>query len=59
MVDRTYTILVAEDDDFQRVTLTNLLVSCNYKVIGAENGQLAMELLNNKQNSIDLILLDL
>ena len=52
-------ILVAEDDDMQRMILKALLQKCEYDVTCAENGKIVMELLHNENNHFDLILSDL
>ena len=59
MNSKPYRILVAEDDNFQRLALLDLLTMCNYDAIGVENGKLAMEQLVMEQDNFDLILLDL
>ena len=52
------TVLLAEDDGFQRLTVENVLQMCGYAVIAVENGKLAMDELINEENDIDLVLLD-
>ena len=48
--DHQYTVLLAEDDGFQRLTVENVLQMCGYAVIAVENGKLAMdELINWKE----------
>ena len=59
MSQKQYTILVAEDDDFQRLALCDLLAMCNYATVAAEHGKRAMEQLNEETNDIDLVLVDL
>ena len=59
MSEKTYTVLVAEDDNFQRLALLDLLTMCDYEAIPVENGRQAMEQLNNELNDFDLVLLDL
>ena len=36
--DKVYKILVAEDENFQRLALTDLLSICDYEVVAVENG---------------------
>lgn len=50
-------ILIVEDDKDYRDVLTELLEEEGFKVLNAENGQLAMDLLKN--TDVDLVLLDL
>ena len=57
-MDKFYRILVAEDDDFQRVMLDKMLSQCEYEAITVQNGKLAMEILKSGQH-FDLMLLDL
>lgn len=51
------TLLVADDDDYFRNALSNLLCSEGYNVIPAEDGETAINLYKNSQ--VDLVLLDL
>lgn len=51
------TILVVEDDAMVRSPLTELLGSVGYKVLEAENGKKALEVLEGKK--VDLVLSDL
>ena len=57
--EKIYTILVAEDENFQRLSLLDILQMCEYEAIAVENGVLAMEQLRNENNDFDLVLLDL
>ena len=50
-------ILLVDDDPTVRDSLNDVLVSEGYFVIPAENGQLALDLVN--KSSVDLVLLDL
>ncbi|MGN0368023.1 MAG: EAL domain-containing protein, partial [Wujia sp.] len=50
-------ILNVEDNEMSRIMLTDIL-SEGYKVIEAENGQEALEILKEKKDEISLILLD-
>ncbi len=50
------TILIVEDEQILRDLLSNSLLSAGYDVITAENGQIALDLLEERE--IDLILLD-
>jgi NIMA (never in mitosis gene a)-related kinase len=53
------TVLVAEDENFQRLALLDILSMCEYETVAVENGRFAMEQLNNENNHFDLVLLDL
>jgi CheY-like chemotaxis protein len=53
------TILVAEDDDFQRETLSQILKKCEYEVVAVEDGKKAMDRLKTPGIEFDLVLLDL
>ncbi|MCI5510308.1 MAG: EAL domain-containing protein [Eubacterium sp.] len=50
-------ILVVEDNEFNRAMLSEIL-SHEYQVLEAENGQVALDILQQHKNSISLILLD-
>lgn len=50
---------MAEDNSFQRLALMDILSMCEYETIAVENGRIAMEQLNNKNNHFDLVLLDI
>ena len=49
-------ILVADDESLMREFLTETLISQNYEVVSAENGEQAIEFINN--DTCDLILTD-
>jgi two-component system, OmpR family, response regulator len=51
------TILIVDDDVFIRNLVTDLLMREGYKVIGAENGVAALELLN--KDLCDLVIIDI
>lgn len=57
--DKVYTVLVAEDENFQRLALLDILSMCDYETVEAENGKIAMEKLNDRNNDFNLVLLDL
>ena len=59
MVDRTFNVLVAEDEAFQRLALLDILTLCDYDAVPFENGKLALEALKDETNNFDLVLLDL
>ena len=50
-------ILIVEDNEFNRAMLSEIL-SHEYQVLEAENGQVALDILQQHKNSISLILLD-
>jgi len=52
-------VLVAEDDNFQRLALIDILTLCNYQVTAVENGRLARDELLKEDSHIDIVLLDL
>lgn len=52
-------ILVAEDDNFQRLALIDILELCEYSVTAVENGKLAKDELMKEDSNYDLVLLDL
>ncbi len=56
---RTYKVLIAEDEMFQRLALLDFMDLCNYDAIAVENGKLALEELRKPENDFDLLLLDL
>jgi NIMA (never in mitosis gene a)-related kinase len=43
MAEKAYTVLVAEDENFQRLALMDILGMCEYETVAVENGRLAME----------------
>ncbi|MDY3715811.1 MAG: response regulator, partial [Blautia sp.] len=50
-------ILIVEDNELNRAILSELL-SNDYKILEAENGQEALHILEQEKESINLILLD-
>lgn len=52
-------VLVAEDDPFQRMSIVDILSMSNYDVTPVENGQQALDQLEDPDNYFDLVLLDL
>lgn len=52
------TILVVDDEQRMRTLLKDFLVKKDYTVIEAKDGEEALEIFNEKQDSINLILLD-
>lgn len=52
------TILIVEDNTINRMMLCAILTS-NYRVLEAENGQEALKVLEKHYNEISLILLDI
>lgn len=52
-------ILVAEDDPFQRMSIVDILVMSNYDVTPVENGKQAIDQLNDMTTQFDMVLLDL
>jgi CheY-like chemotaxis protein len=52
-------VLVAEDDPFQRMSIVDILTMSNYDVTPVENGQQALDQLEDPDNYFDLVLLDL
>ena len=52
------TILVAEDDNFNFILIEKILKTKNYKIIRAEDGEKAVEIIA-KNKDIDLILMDI
>ncbi len=52
-------VLIVEDDFEIRSTLCDVLNSEGYDVLGAENGQIALDLLNNSEKLPGLIIVDL
>ncbi|KAL4453143.1 hypothetical protein ABPG74_015374 [Tetrahymena malaccensis] len=62
MAERSYQsihVLVAEDDNFQRLALIDILTLCDYQVTAVENGRLARDELLKSDSNIDIVLLDL
>ena len=52
------TVLVAEDEEFNRFYISELLAKTNYLLIEATNGEEAVEMARKNEN-IDLILMDI
>ena len=52
-------ILVVDDNKQNRKILCKILNSCGFNVVEAENGELALELLNDRRKPVSLVLLDL
>lgn len=57
--EKMASILVVEDDMFQRFALVETLEDCEYNVVSAEDGMEALKEMYNKKNEFDLVLLDL
>jgi len=51
------TILVVEDNEMNRALCVNTLQICDFKILEAENGKVALKIL--QKNPVDLILMDL
>ena len=56
---KKFSVLVAEDEMFQRLALMDYMELSGYDAIGCENGHFALEELRNPENDFDLVLLDL
>ncbi len=52
------TLLLVEDDPTTRLALLESLEMLNYRVLTAENGQMALEILEQQEMRIDLVLSD-
>lgn len=52
------TILIVDDEQRMRTLIKDFLVKKDYEVIEAKDGEEALEIFNEKQDAIDLILLD-
>ena len=52
------TILVVDDESRMRKLIRDFLIQKDFKVIEAENGEVAINILEEKKDKIDLILLD-
>jgi CheY-like chemotaxis protein len=59
MIERTYRVLVADDDDSVRESLRKLLHGEGYQVLSVSNGAKAVEIFRRELDRIDLLLLDL
>ena len=67
--DRVFNVLLAEDEQFQRLALLDILTLCDYEgnftlfhtliVTVTENGKMAYEELKDENKDFDLVLLDL
>jgi CheY-like chemotaxis protein len=57
MIRKTPTILVVEDDTETRVAMVKVLEGVEYKVVEADNGQQALDLL--EEQDVDIIVTDL
>jgi len=53
------TILIADDNELVRSSLTRLLEASGFRVLTAESGQAAIDLLGKNGSSIDCALIDL
>ena len=58
MSDRTGTILIVDDEDLLRTTVSKLLRKNGFEVIEAGDGSAAMDLLRSHKDAADLVLLD-
>lgn len=56
--DTPMTVLVVEDDPFQRSLLENLLKTLGHKTLGADDGQKALTLLNDPDHNIGVVIMD-
>ena len=57
--DRQYCVLVAEDNQFLRLVLLDIMSLCNFTTVEAENGREALEQMRRPENDFDMVLLDL
>ena len=55
---KTYNLLVAEDDIFQRMTLMSLLKMCNFEVTACDHGQQVLDKIESG-GIYDALLIDL
>ena len=53
------TVMVVDDEKLLRDIAGQILKSCGYDVLYAENGRVAVEMLKSRLNRIDLVLLDM
>lgn len=58
MPEKNYKILIVDDSEQNRVLLTEIL-GCEYDVVEADGGEIAIEILKKSANEIALVLLDL
>lgn len=59
MTERTYKVLVADDDESVRASLRKLLRGEGYQVVSVANGAEAVKTFRLEQDQIDLLLVDL
>lgn len=57
VVKGTGTVLVVDDEEFIRITTTELLRNIGYTVFSVQNGQEALDFLN--EHTVDLVILDM
>ena len=53
-----FTIMIVDDESRMRKLIKDFLIQKNFKVIEAENGEIAINIFEEKKEKIDLILLD-
>ncbi len=58
MINKQHTVLIVEDNEINREILGEIL-SDDYNLYFAENGQVGLDLLREHQSEIDIVLLDL
>jgi len=58
-MEKKFTVLFAEDSDFFRNQVKGFLEDDGYRVIEAEDGQIAWNLLEKNANAVDIIVTDL
>jgi two-component system, cell cycle sensor histidine kinase and response regulator CckA len=58
VLNRTGTILIVDDEDLLRTTVSKLLKKSGFTVIEAGDGSAAMDLLHSHNDAADLVLLD-
>jgi CheY-like chemotaxis protein len=56
--NRTYRILVAEDNRINRIVVNEMLIAAGFEVVMAEDGRKAVEAWQSAKPSFDLILMD-
>ena len=52
------TVMIVDDESRMRKLVKDFLLQKNFKVIEAENGEVAIDLFEERKDKIDLILLD-
>jgi two-component system response regulator HydG len=57
MIRKTPTVLVVEDDEENRAAMVKVLDSAEYKVLAADNGQEALDIIQDK--NVDILVTDL